>query len=142
MSGPTSAGWIVDASVAVKWFLPVESEPDVALARQAIGRLPMLLTTLTIYETGNVLTRASGFPPHLVAQGLGRLLDICGPAEDLDPEDFVVSARLVEAHGITFYDASYSAIAQRLNRGVISADRDLLEPGLAVSLGDAIVRSG
>jgi len=138
MSNPGGSGWIVDASVAVKWFLPAEAEPDVALAREAIGRLPMRLTTLTTYEAGNVLTRTGGFPPDLAARGLERLLDICGPAEDLKPEDFLVSAELSREHGITFYDASYSAIAQRLNRRVISADRALLEPGLAVTLGEAL----
>jgi predicted nucleic acid-binding protein len=140
MSDPGASGWIVDASVAVKWFLPTEAEPDVALAREAIGRLPMRLTTLTTYETGNVLTRTAGFSPDLTARGLGRLLDICGPAEDLEPEDFRVSAELTRRHGITFYDASYSAIALRLNRKVISADSDLLDPGLAVTLSEAMGR--
>jgi predicted nucleic acid-binding protein len=140
MSGLGGSGWIVDASVAVKWFLPAEAEPDVALAREAIGRLPMRLTTLATYETGNVLTRTAGLSPDLTARGLGRLLDICGPAEDLEPGDFGVTAELARQHGISFYDASCSAIAQRLNRGVISADRDLLEPGLAVSLSEAMGR--
>jgi predicted nucleic acid-binding protein len=140
MSRTDASGWIVDASVAVKWFLPVEAEPDVALVREAIGRLPMRVTTLTTYETGNVLTRAAGFSPDLTARALGRLLDICGPAEDLEPEDFLVSAGLARRHGITFYDATYSAIAQRLNRTVISADSDLLDPGLAVTLSEAMSR--
>ena len=140
MSEPGGSGWIVDASVAVKWFLPSEAEPDVALAREAIGRLPMRLTTLTTYETGNVLTRTAGFSPDLAALGLERLLDICGPAEELHPDDFRVSAELTRRHGITFYDASYSAIAQRLNRNVISADSDLLDPGLAVTLNEAMAR--
>lgn len=130
----------MDASVAVKWFLPAEAEPDVALVREAIGRLPMRVTALTTYETGNVLTRAAGFSPDLTARALGRLLDICGPAEDLEPEDFPVSAGLARRHGITFYDATYGAIAQRLNRRVISADPGLLDPGLAVTLSEAMGR--
>jgi predicted nucleic acid-binding protein len=45
---------------------------------------------------------------------------------------------LVRAHKLTFYDASYVAIANRVGRGVLSADRDLLEPGLAVTLETAL----
>jgi predicted nucleic acid-binding protein len=140
VSEPGRSGWIVDASVAVKLFLPIDAEPDVALVREAIGRLPMRVTTLTTYEIGNVLSRAAGFAPDLTARGLARLLDICGPAEDLEPEDYLVSAELARRHGITFYDATYGAIAQRLGRRVISADSDLLEPGLAVTLREAVGR--
>jgi predicted nucleic acid-binding protein len=129
-------GWIVDASVALKWFLPVDREPDGVLARDLIGRLAMRTSTLAVYEIGNILIRQSGWDPAGVESALGLLREICGDPIDLAGEDRAPSARLAHEHGLTFYDASYAAIAQRLRRGLISADTDLLDVGLATGLRD------
>jgi predicted nucleic acid-binding protein len=131
-------GWIVDASVAVKWFLGEAVEPGSTLAREAIGPLSMRTTTLAFYEVGSVLGRVPGARGESVGAALEMLREICGPPVDLEPRDFTAAADLAARHGITFYDASYRAIAERLNRGVISADRDLLEPGLAVTPAQAL----
>jgi predicted nucleic acid-binding protein len=138
MNGDRAAGWIVDASVAVKWFLGEGLESDSDLAREAIGRLSMKTSTLAFYEVGNTIGRAPAAGANAVNDSLNAMLNILGPPVNLEPPDFVLGSELARKHGITFYDASYSAIAQRLNRGVISADRDLLEPGLAVSLREAM----
>lgn len=130
--------WIVDASVAVKWFLPVEREPDGELARAAIGRLAMRTTALAVHEVGNVLTVHSGWPAERIAAALGLLAEICGEPIELRPEDHGVAAELALAHGLTFYDASYAAIARRFNRRLLSADRDLIGPGLASELSSCL----
>lgn len=129
-----SDAWIVDASVAVKWFLPVEREPEGQQARDAIGRLAMRTTSLAFFEVGNVLTTRSSWSGERVAAALGLLLEICGDPFELTSEDHVAAAELTRAHDLTFYDASYVAIANRLGRGVLSADGDLVKPGLAVTL--------
>lgn len=129
--------WIVDASVAAKWFLPVEREQDAELARAAVGRLEMRTTTLGVHELGNVLTVRSGWDTDAIAKALGLLLEICGDPLELLPADHVVTAELALVHGLTFYDASYLAIARRLGRRVLSADADLLKPGLANGLREA-----
>lgn len=134
----TGQAWIVDASVALKWFLPIEREPEGALARSAIGRLAMRTTSLAIHEVGNVLTRHSGWTAAQIASALRVLVDICGDPIELTDEDYDVTARLALAHELTFYDASYAAIALRSGRRLVSADADLLAPGLAVSLAVAI----
>jgi predicted nucleic acid-binding protein len=131
--------WIVDASVATKWFRPVESEPDGQLARDAIGRLAMRTTTLAFYEVGNALLRYSGWEVEKVSAALDLLTEICGEPLGLAPEDHRATAELALAHGLTFYDASYAAIARRVGRGVLSADSDLLTPGLAENLETALV---
>lgn len=132
--------WVVDASVAAKWFRPLETEPEGELARAAVGRLAMRITSLTLYEVGNLLARQAGRSAEQVGAALTLLLEICGDPIPLLPEDHRVSAELAHAHGLTFYDASYAAIARRLGRGVLSADGDLLEPGLAVNLETALSR--
>jgi predicted nucleic acid-binding protein len=133
---PSHDGWIVDASVALKWFLPVDREPDGELARELIGRLAMRTSTLAVYEIGNILIRQSGWDPGKVNDALGLLREICGEPIDLAAEDRGPTAELAHEHGLTFYDASYAAIAQRLRRRLISVDTDLLDAGLGTRLRD------
>lgn len=132
-----SEAWLVDASVAVKWFLPVEREPDGELARKTIGRLAMRTTTLAVHEVGNVLTIHSGWSGEKIAKALALLGEICGDPLELLPEDHRVAADLALTHGLTFYDASYAAIARRVDRRLLSADSDLIDPGLAARLSTA-----
>jgi predicted nucleic acid-binding protein len=134
----TAGAWLVDASVAVKWFLPVEREPDGELARAAIGRLAMRTTALAVHEVGNVLTIHSGWPAERIATALDLLREICGDPLELLPEDHQPAAELALTHDFTFYDASYAAIARRVDRSLLSADGDLIKPGLAVSLDAAL----
>ncbi len=135
-----SAGqaWIVDASVAAKWFLPVRREPEGQLARDAIGRLAMRTTSLAFFEVGNILTIHSGWSGERVGAALDLLLEICGEPFGLLAEDHRTATELALAHGLTFYDASYVAIARRLGRGVLSAGGDLIDPGLAANLEAAL----
>ena len=137
MSTSAGGGWIVDASVAVKWFKPASIEPDSDLARAAIGNLPLRTTSLAFYETGNVLSRA-GQTPERIAANLDVMSQACGSPVELKSEDFAVCAEISNEYGITFYDASYVAIARRLKRRVLSADSDLLAPGLASDLRTAL----
>jgi predicted nucleic acid-binding protein len=136
---PTATGaWLVDASVALKWFLPPDREPDGPLARKAIGRLAMRTTTLAFYEVGNILTQHSGWEAVKIGTALGLLEDICGDPLELTSDDRHSAAALALEHGLTFYDASYAAIAGRTGRLLLSADRDLIQPKLALALGDAL----
>jgi predicted nucleic acid-binding protein len=130
--------WLVDVSVALKWFLPREREPDTDLARSAIGQLAMRTTSLAVYEIGNILTRKSGWDADQIALALKVLHDICGDPLDLEPDDRRVAADIALTHDITFYDASYAAIAERTGRRLLSADSDLVRPRLADSLEEAL----
>jgi predicted nucleic acid-binding protein len=140
MPKPSPRGaWIVDASIVLKWFLPVEQEPDGELARATIGRLAMRTTTLAAYEVGNILMRHSGWDAPEIATALALIRRTCGSAIALTPEDELQAAKLAQKHDLTFYDASYAAVAERTHRHLLSADGDLLTPGLAVALRDVAV---
>jgi predicted nucleic acid-binding protein len=134
-------GWLIDASIALKWFLPVNREPDGDLARTAIGHLGMRTTSLALYEVGNILTLHSGLEAVQIGAALGLLEDICGDPIGLTTEDLHSAAVLAREHELTFYDASYAAIARRTGRRLLSADGDLIAPKLAVSLRDALGKS-
>jgi len=138
---PRFDAWIVDSSVALKWFLPVEREPDGELARSLVGRLAMRTTTLAVYEVGNILIRQGGWEPARVEAALALLGEICGDPIGLEDEDHGATARIAARHGLTFYDASYAVIAQRLGRGLLSADADLLDAKLATAVSDVGLRA-
>lgn len=129
---------MVDASVALKWFMPVEREPQGELARQAIGRLAMRTTALAVHEVGNILTLHSGWSGERIGAALDLLLEICGDPLELRPEDHRAAAELALTHGLTFFDSSYAAIARRSGRHLLSADDALIAPGLAVGLAEAM----
>lgn len=131
-------GWLVDASIALKWFLPLDREPEGHLARTAIGHLAMRTTTLAFYEVGNILTRHSGLEAVQIGAALGLLEDICGDPIELTSDDRHSAAALALEHKLTFYDASYAAIAHRTGRQLLSADGDLIAPKLAITLKDAL----
>jgi predicted nucleic acid-binding protein len=131
-------GWLIDASIALKWFLPLDREPDGHLARTAIGHLAMRTTTLAFYEVGNILTRRSGLEAVQIGAALGLLEDICGDPIELTSDDRHFAATLAREHKLTFYDASYAAIARRTGRRLLSADGDLIAPKLAITLQDAL----
>ena len=130
--------WLVDASVALKWFMPRDREPDSDLARSAIGQLAMRTTSLAVYEIGNILTRKSGWDANQIALALQVLHDICGDPLDLESSDRHATAEIALKHDLTFYDASYAAIAERTGRRLLSADSDLIRPGLADPLDRAL----
>jgi predicted nucleic acid-binding protein len=130
--------WLVDASVALKWFMPRDREPDADLARSAIGQLAMRTTSLAVYEIGNILTRKSGLNANRIALALQVLHDICGDPLDLESSDRHATAEIALEHDLTFYDASYAAIAARTKRRLLSADSDLIRPGLADPLDKAL----
>jgi len=129
--------WIADASIAVKLFRPLAYEPDRKLAETLITRSAIRTTTLCVHEVGNVLIGKTRDSPEQIDQKLRALVRFCGQPIDLDPSDYKRVVQLVREHDLTFYDASYVAIAERLGRRVVSADRDLLDPGLAVDLATA-----
>ncbi len=137
MTTADPGAWVADASIAVKWFLPVDREPDGELARAAIGRLAMRTTALCMHEVGNVLTIHSGWSAEKIASALDLLAEICGDPLELQPEDHRLTAELALSHRLTFYDASYAAIARRTGRQLLSADRELIDAGLAIGLPDA-----
>lgn len=99
----------------------------------------MRTTSLAYYEVGNILMRHSGLEAVQIGAALGLLEDICGDPIELSSADRHSAAALALEHDLTFYDASYAAIANRTGRRLISADGDLLGPKLAVTLQEVLV---
>lgn len=103
---------VVDASVLTKTVVHESESDDVtaALAQAARSSVPLLVLPLTRYEVGNVLVklarRASG----------GTQIDVEGLVEHsltlVETRTAAPgAAKLATAHGLSYYDASYLALA-------------------------------
>ena len=135
---------LIDTSVLIKWFHS-EGESEVGPARairfaHVNGNLDAHILDLAVYETGNVLLRALGWPGELVAEQLSDMVELIGAPLGMAAEWLGRAASLADAHGLTFYDASWAAAAAELGIPLVSADRLLLGSGLAESATDICKR--
>ena len=127
---------VCDASIVLKWFHDEgEKEVDdarVLLAAHQAGLLTAWILDLTLYEVGNVLLRALGWPAADVAAQLHDLGAIC-PSLTLGTAELRLAAHLAEEHALTFYDAAYAAAARSRGAALATADTALLDAGAGVS---------
>jgi predicted nucleic acid-binding protein len=137
-AGLSLTKFLVDASIAVKWLLTSEIEPDADAARELIGVRELATTSLAMYEIANIVARVHPGGASAAIESCALVRAICGDPEQLTADDTVRAARLAEQHRLTFYDASYAAIAERTGWPLISADSDLTGPGLAIDLTAAL----
>jgi predicted nucleic acid-binding protein len=118
---------IIDASVAVKWFIP---EPDSGKAtklrdRHIDGSLTLMAPDLLIYEVANALT----YHPELTAEDIKEDiealfmldLDLIQPSSELAAS----AAEDARRHRITLYDSSYLALAEATSSPLVTADTKL-----------------
>ena len=118
---------ILDASVILKWFLD-ETESNIALGLKeshVTGTFTIVAPDILIYEVGNALRYEPEFSPDEVNCCLEELyelnIDIIAPISDI----VNLITEIAYQKDITFYDASYIALAQSLNLQYITADEKL-----------------
>lgn len=126
---------LVDTSVVIKWFHE-EGESEIAEARairdtHLRGDLDAHVLDLAVYEVGNVLGRALRWPAQDIAAQLEDLITIVGSPIAMARSWLRTAAELVEAHRLSYYDASWAASARSLGITLVSADRKLIGAGLA-----------
>jgi len=118
---------VVDASVALKWFV---EEPDSAQARAVrdahiIGHAPIVAPDLLICEVANALLHNPRFPERDIEQALFTLYDLQLELLMSSAELTQAVVRLAARYKLTFYDALYVGLAQELDLELITADRRL-----------------
>lgn len=124
--------FVLDASVAAKWFLPPRHEP---LANEALelyekfvrAELEFAVPDLFWAEVGSVFwksVRLGRFPAVSAERSMAALLD-CGfrshPSESLLAEAFRIATRFDRS----VYDSLYVALAVGLGAPLITADERL-----------------
>jgi predicted nucleic acid-binding protein len=124
---------VIDASVAFKWLIPDVAESDVSAAKALLvehmeGIATIVIPSLLYYEVGNILLFGRSRPPtEQAADALTDLFSI--PLEVAAPALVTaeLTLRLASLHGLTYYDATYVALAETLDCFLITADRRLAE---------------
>ncbi|WP_287601687.1 type II toxin-antitoxin system VapC family toxin [Thiothrix sp.] len=115
---------IVDASVLLKWLLPSEQEDYLEQAfvlRDALvrGEIDVVVPALWRFEVGNTLCR-------LMPDYAQELLALCADLglQEVKNEAWIQEAvRLATNYPVTFYDASYHAVAKLLGGVLVTADK-------------------
>lgn len=122
---------VIDASVAVKWFLE-EAETGEALALQSDffeGRLSLRVPSIFPYEIMNALASSQRFRRAELLEA-SRDIDRSGfEAVPLFGEYFERSVETALLAGISIYDASYLALAEVAGCPLFTADEELLALG-------------
>lgn len=121
---------VADASVLLKWFLPDVDEPHADMAdRMRIahvdGWLDLCVPALAPFEIGNTLARLK--PPELARADLDDLALLDLHVEPMTSARIALAVDLVSRFGVTYYDASYHALAIDMNTRLVSADGRYLQ---------------
>lgn len=128
---PGSA-FVVDASVAVKWFLQDEEYSDEALAvleDLSNGLIELFAPEQIAAEVGSALSVASARGRLLQSAAAASLTTFLAyrltttPSRHLAEEAFALSHQ----HGCAFYDMLYLALAKRMDVRLLMADQKLRE---------------
>jgi predicted nucleic acid-binding protein len=124
--------YVIDASVAAKWFLPPSGEPLAAealrlLAGYARGQIRFAVPDLFWAECGNILWKAvrqGRWTRHAAEKAILALQDRSFPTTsslDLLEEAFSIATTFDR----TVYDSLYVALAVRLKADMVTADKRL-----------------
>jgi predicted nucleic acid-binding protein len=123
---------VLDTSVILKWFKKKdESHVDSAkyfLSLHQEGHINICVSSVMPYELYNTLSRYIEFKAEDIEQ---LLLNIGLSIYDLGTNRIKLGFDLVRTKHISFYDASYVALAESLGCDLITADKKLVK---AVSL--------
>ncbi len=120
---------VVDTSVLIKW-IKSRDEELIQEARSLLARiekksLQVVVPALLLYEIGNILLLKTSLDPEALAVALDQVralpFTVVGPDADLLRR----TARLGRELNITFYDASFIALAEQLDCTFVTADRKL-----------------
>jgi len=131
---------VIDASAAATWLIPDERTAVAAQLYSDVMASPGLFRSpaLWLWETSNILLmalRRGRVDAHGLQAGMALLAD-CPIEIDAPPDAHRRSQtmRLCEAHGLSYYDASYLELALRLNSQLASADRQLVNAAKACGI--------
>jgi predicted nucleic acid-binding protein len=123
---------IIDSSVALKWFFPEEEHASEALKIKkdfAEKEITISIPILFFYEVGNVLkgsiksSRVDSSKAKTVYEKFTYAEFIIYSSKEL----FQAAFEKADSLDITFYDASYVALAEYLEIPFYTADRKLLQ---------------
>lgn len=124
-------GYVVDASVAVKWFVGHgEADRELALSirrRHLSGYCRLIAPELAFLEVANAIRNS---PRAKEADGAAALELLCDLQMEVLPlsRDLLRKANAISwAYNIAVYDAAYVALAESVGFPLLTADEGLLK---------------
>ncbi len=120
------AGYVVDASVIIKWFLHhQEADRDRALALRDLhiaGRSTLYIPQLAILEVLNAVRFSPKATEEDGETALEALLDLHLEAKPPEADLLRKANAIAWAYKLTIYDALYVALAEQVGYPLITAD--------------------
>ena len=121
--------YVIDASVAAKLFI-IEDYSDKALKiinAHIRGHLSLIAPTLIVYELGNIFWKHPQITEEKAYAFIKKFLDLQINLVDIYVDDDLLKniCNLSKNKDVTFYDASYIALAEKYNAKVITADIEI-----------------
>ncbi|PYT86642.1 MAG: VapC toxin family PIN domain ribonuclease [Acidobacteria bacterium] len=120
--------FVLDASLALQWFLEDEADRKYSLAVLAsLSEKRALVPFLWFYEVGNGLLmacRRKRISFDQVDGFLTRLKALPIEVAQQAPSEILELPALAQAHGLTNYDAAYLALALRFKLPLATSDSD------------------
>lgn len=138
--------FVLDASIALSWCFPDESNAYADLVLDAIGPMTAVVPSIWAYEVANAM---------LVAQRHGRItedhrIQVANMLNTLpiQTHDITLSHTLkdissqAKAFDLTVYDAAYLDLAVRIGKPLATADRRLREAANRVGIAEFDRKTG
>ncbi len=126
----THARYVLDASVAAKWFTRhEEADREKAVALRALhlaGRCVLVLPEFSLLEIVNAVRYSGRADEGDAIQALGLLEKLRLGIIPLDWELLRKATAIAWGFQVSLYDASYVALAERLGSPFLTADEALV----------------
>ena len=121
--------FVLDASLALQWFLEDEADRKYSLAILAsLSEKRALVPLLWFYEVGNGLLmayRRKRIKLDQIDGFLTRLKALPIETAQQTPSEILELPALAQSHGLTNYDAAYLAVAARFKLPLATTDNDI-----------------
>ena len=116
--------WVMDASVALRWFLVGEEHPHADEVLQTVIDKPgfFIVPELFCFEVFSVLCRLHPSPIETYLEGVLPIIQ-SGIIRQPMTKDLATNAGLFTEKGLTGYDAAYAALAKEVNGIWLTFDR-------------------
>ena len=129
---------VLDASLALQWFLNDEVDRKYSLAvLSSLSRKRAIVPLLWFYEIGNGLVmaqRRKRIGPHQIREFLTRLRQLPIDATEQAVTEILELPELAQKHQLTVYDAAYLALAAHEGLPLASNDHALRRAAAAAGV--------
>lgn len=141
------AGYVVDASVLVKWFME-EEDRDRALALRQLHtsrKSAIIVSELTFLEILNAIRYSPKSKEEDGAEAVHVLQNLRLQVKPTDFDLLRKANAIAWAYEITIYDALYVALAEQVGHPLITADdvmvKKLMGHSIVVPLGELEIKN-